>query len=151
MMTRMLEVADPARVTTRILPRNRTAPVRRAVIDQEQLPRVIGLSQHALDCFLDERLGVEENHYGRNQRSRLEWLLIEDLAVLAAHGRERMTRGHETIRPLSHLIALLRVSGVEEIGHGHTSALESARLVQTTRHTIDNDLVNSSHVRRNHA
>jgi hypothetical protein len=58
----MLEVADPLRVLLGVAASNGRAPVGRAIIDHQQLPRGESLRHHAADRLLKEALSVQEGH-----------------------------------------------------------------------------------------
>jgi hypothetical protein len=60
-MSLVLEAAHPVRVLLDIALRKNSAVISRAVIDQQQLPSVIGLSEDADDCFLDVPLGIQKD------------------------------------------------------------------------------------------
>ena len=60
-MSLVLEAAHPVRVLLDIAVRQNSAAIGRAVIDQQQLPSVIGLSEDAGDCLLDVLLGIQKD------------------------------------------------------------------------------------------
>ena len=70
----MFCVANTIRPESRCRERHRGASVSRTVIDEDQLPVIVGLSEHARDRLFHEALGVQKNcHDGNTRRGCHRW------------------------------------------------------------------------------
>ena len=68
LVARMLDVADAVGKTLRVVARDLRAAIRRAVVDEDDLPRRVRLCPHAVDGFGEKAFLVEKDHDARDER-----------------------------------------------------------------------------------